>query len=228
MFIDTHAHITQFEPGVDKIICVGTTLEDSQKAIILAQKYENIYATVGIHPEEKCSDWDQFEELVQQPKVVGIGECGLDYHKSYDPTQKPIFEKQLAIARKFDLPLSIHSRDAGEDIKSIDVSENRGVFHCYSGPIEIPKNFFVSFAGNVTFKNAKDLQELARQIPLEKMLLETDSPLLTPEPLRGSQNRPENVRIIASKLAELKNVSLEEVDKITSKNAHELFHLTLH
>lgn len=228
MFIDTHAHITQFEPGVDKIICVGTTLEDSQKAIILAQKYENIYATVGIHPEEKCDDWERFEELVHQQKVVGIGECGLDYHLAYDPTQKPIFEKQLAIARKFDLPLSIHIRDAWEDVKTIDLSKNRGVFHCYSGPIEIPKNFYVSFAGNLTFKSAQKLQEVAREVLIERILLETDSPYLAPEPLRGSQNKPENVRIIASKLAELKNVSLEEVDKITSKNAHELFHLTLH
>lgn len=231
MFIDSHCHIAGPVTGVDKAICVGTTLEDSQQAILLAQKYDYIFATVGIHPIDgidSLQDWNQFEELIKQPKVVGIGECGLDYHHAYDPRQKPLFEKQLAIARKFNLPLSIHIRDAWGDVKTIDLSKNRGVFHCYSGPVEIPKNFYVSFAGNLTFRNAKNLQDLARQIPLEKMLLETDSPLLAPEPLRGSQNKPENVKIIASKLAELKSVSLDEVAAVTSKNAHELFHFPLH
>lgn len=231
MFIDSHAHITGPVEGIDKVICVGTTLEDSQKGILLAQKYNNIYATVGIHPIdgiESSVDWDRFEELIKQPRVVGIGECGLDYHKSYDPRQKPIFEKQLELARKFDLPLSIHIRDAWEDVKTIDLSKNRGVFHCYSGPIEIPKNFFASFAGNLTFKNAGELQELAEKIPLDRLLLETDSPYLAPEPLRGTQNKPENVKITAQYLAKLKNVSLEEVNEITSKNTNELFNLSLH
>ena len=222
MFIDSHAHITGPVEGVDKVICVGTTLEDSQNAILLAQKYDYIFATVGIHPHETCDDWDRFEELIQQPKVVGIGECGLDYHQSYDPRQKPVFVNQLAIARKFDLPLSIHIRDAWEDLKTIDLSKNRGVFHCYSGPVEIPKNFYVSFAGNLTFKNAQNLQELAKQISIDKILLETDSPYLSP--IRGEQNKPENVRITAQKLADIKGLTLEEIAKITSKNAYELFH----
>lgn len=226
MLIDTHAHITGPVSGVDKVICVGTDLDDSQVAILLAQKYGNIFATVGIHPVDGVNsiiDWDRFEELLRQPKVVGVGECGLDYHHTFDPKQKPLFKKQLAIAAKFNLPLSIHIRDAWKEIKNIDLSKNRGVFHCYSGPLEIPKNFYVSFAGNLTFKNATDLQNLARQIPLEKILLETDSPYLSPD--RGKQNEPKNVKIIASKLAELKNVNFEEVAEITSKNAYELFHL---
>lgn len=225
MFIDTHTHIISPADGVDKIILVGTDLDDSQKAILIAQQHENVFATVGIHPQNTCSDWERFEELVKQPKVVGIGECGLDYHQNYDPAQKQIFEKQLEIARKYDLPLSIHIRDAWEETKGIldSARMTRGVLHCYSGPPEIPKNFYVSFAGNVTFNNAKELQELAKNIPLEKILLETDSPYLAPEPVRGTQNFPENVKIIAQFLAKLKNVRLEEVAKITTENANKLF-----
>lgn len=227
MLIDSHAHITEQVEGVDYVINIGTDLEDSQKAINLAQKYKNIYATVGIHPEfaGKNIDWEIFEKLTQQPKVVGIGECGLDYHNGYDPLQKPLFEKQLEIARKYNLPLTIHIRDAWEEIKKIDLSKNRGVFHCYSGPMEIPDNFFVSFAGNLTFKNAKDLQETAKKIPLDKIILETDSPYLSPEPFRGQQNRPANVKIIAEKIAELKSIPFEEVAKITSQNAIKLYSL---
>lgn len=223
MFIDTHTHIIEPANGVDKIILVGTDLEDSQKAILTAQKHENVFATVGIHPEYAAQniDWDRFEELLKQPKVVAIGECGLDYHQNYDPAQRQVFEKQLEIARKFDLPLSIHIRDAWEELKNIDLSKNRGVFHCYSGDVNILKNFYVSFAGNVTFGSAKELQELAKNISLEKILLETDSPYLSP--IRGEQNFPENVKIIAQYLAKSKDVSLEEISKVTSENARKLF-----
>lgn len=230
MFIDTHTHIIEPANGVDKIILVGTDLEDSQKTILIAQQNKKVFATVGVHPEYAAQniDWDRFEELLKQPKVVAIGECGLDYHQNYDPAQRQVFERQLEIARKFDLPLSIHIRDAWDELKNIDLSKNRGVLHCYSGPLEIPKNFYVSFAGNVTFSNAKELQKLAEQIPLEKILLETDSPYLAPEPVRGTQNFPENVKIIASFLAKLKNVSLVEIAKITTENANKLFNFQLH
>ena len=228
MLIDTHAHISGPVSGVDKVICVGTDLDDSQKAIELAQKNDNIFATVGIHPVdgvESTIDWDRFELLLKQPKVVGVGECGLDYHQGYDPRQKPIFVSQMEIARKFDLPLSIHIRDAWEEMKHVDISKNRGVFHCYSGTLEIPKNFYVSFAGNLTFRNAKNLQELAKQIPLGKILLETDSPYLAPEPIRGSQNTPANVKIVAQKLADIKGLNLEDIEVETSRNATNLFNL---
>ena len=136
------------------------------------------------------------------------------------------FEKEADdIIQKAKKKASEFLSSQGEEIKNIDLPKNRGVLHCYSGPPEIPKNFFVSFAGNLTFNNAKNLQDLAKNIPLEKMLLETDSPLLAPEPLRGTQNFPENVKIIAQFLAKLKNVSLEEIAKITSENAQKLFKL---
>ena len=241
MLIDTHAHLNfpellkdidgvlerAKEAGIEKIICVGTNLEDSKMAIELAQKYESIFATVGIHPENNCEDWDEFEKLAKSPKVIGIGECGLD-NKVGLPNQKEIFEKQIKIAGKLDLPLVIHCRNAQEELvemlKQVQHDTLRGVLHCFAGGMEIPENFYVSFAGNVTFKNAKNLQELAKLIPLEKLLVETDCPFLAPEPLRGSQNEPVNVKITASKLAEIKNVSLEKIAEMTTKNANELFH----
>lgn len=242
MLIDSHAHLNFPEllsdidgvlerakiAGVEKIICVGTNLEDSKTAVALAQKYENLYATVGIHPNDDSSimvervNWSELENLAKQNKVVAIGECGLD-NKTSIPGQKEVFEKQIEIAKKLDLPLVIHVRDAWEEIKKIDLSNNRGVFHCYSGPAEFLPNFYISFAGNVTFGNAENLRELARTVPLEKMLVETDCPFLAPEPLRGSQNEPANVKITATVLAELHDVSLDELSKITTANAAKLF-----
>ena len=237
MIIDSHCHLTKnfFEnpaeiienakrAGVEKLICIGTTLADSQEAIDLAQKFDNVFATVGIHPEENCGNWEAFEKLITKPKVVGIGETGLD-NKIGKPGQKEVFEKQILLAKKYNKPLVIHVRDAWADIKKINLSGCRGVFHCYSGPAEIPNNFYVSFAGNVTFRNAKELQSLAKNIPLEKILLETDSPFLAPDPLRGSKNEPKNVKIIAEYLAKLKNISFEEISKITSNNTLKLFNL---
>ena len=210
------------EVGVEKMICVGTNLEDSQEAIEIANKFEGVYASVGIHPEGTCDDWEKFEELISKPKVVAIGECGLDYKVGL-PGQEGVFQKQIGIAKKLNLPLIIHCRDAQEDMSKIDLTANRGVLHCFAGGINIPDNFYVSFAGNVTFKNAPNLREVAKAIPLEKLLLETDSPLLAPEPLRGSKNSPKNVKIIASLLSELKGVPVEELEKITSENAARLF-----
>lgn len=230
MLIDSHAHITELSTGVDKVVNIGASLVDSRTAIELAQKYENIFATVGIHPNDNPTatadnvDWNQFEALAKMPKVVGIGETGLDYSRTHDrERQMALFQQQIDVAKKLDLPLSIHVRDAWDDILLFDLSNNRGVFHCYSGPAIIPFDFYVSFAGNVTFKNAKALQELARLIPPERLLVETDSPYLAPEPLRGSQNVPGNVKLVAAKLAELRDVTIEEIEEITSKNAEKLF-----
>lgn len=235
MLIDTHCHLTKRfwedstdiiawakEAGVEKFVCVGTNFEDSAEAIKVANKFEGVYASVGIHPEETCDDWEKFEELISKPKVVAIGECGLDYKVGL-PGQKEVFLKQIELAKKLNLPLIIHCRDAQEDMSKIDLTANRGVFHCFAGGINIPDSFYVSFAGNVTFKNAPNLREIAKTIPLEKLLLETDSPLLAPEPVRGSKNSPKNVKIIASLLSELKGVSVEELEKITSENAARLF-----
>lgn len=241
MIIDSHAHIEDFAPGVDKIINVGTSLSDSEKAIALAQRYPNIYASVGIHPNDDPSatvdnvDWKKFEELAKFPKVVAIGETGLDYSRGSDrDRQAALFEKQISIASKLNLPLSIHIRDAQEDLMTIlDSGQNdrlRGVFHCFSGNVDylnfilekLP-NFYISFAGNITFKNAKNLQELAKLVPLERLLIETDSPYLAPEPLRGTQNVPANVKITAQTLAKIKNTSFEEIAATTTKNAETLF-----
>lgn len=232
MFIDTHCHLTKrffedpgpviakaIEAGVDKMICVGTDLEDSKQAVEIANNYPQVFAAVGIHPTETCSDWESFEKLIQQPKVVAIGECGLE-----NDSGRTSFIQQISLAKKFDKPLIIHIRNAWEELSQIDLTNNRGVFHCFSGNVTtIQENFYISFAGNVTFKNAKELQEQAKLVPLEKLLLETDSPFLSPHPHRGSQNTPANVKIIATKQAELHNSTAEQVAQITSGNACKLF-----
>lgn len=256
MLIDTHCHLTkQFlddptetvhgakEGGVTKMICVGTSLEDSKEAIEIAQKFDGVFASVGIHPEENYPDWHDFEKLLSQPKVVAIGECGLDWSKLPQENkpkgreikkQNEIFLKQIELSVKYDLPLIIHVRDAQKNIiemfSHFEKPGLKGVFHCFSGEAnylgfilrQLP-DFYVSFAGNVTFKNAKELQELASLTPLNRLLVETDSPFLAPVPLRGSQNKPENVKIIASYLANLKGVGFEELAKKTSANASFLF-----
>lgn len=239
MLIDSHAHLNfpellsdidgvlarAKEAGVEKIINIGTSLADSRTAIELARKYDNLYATVGIHPDSpspSASDWSEFEKLAIALKVVAIGECGLD-NKTGLPNQKEIFEKQIEIARKLDLPLVIHVRDAWEEILKMDLSKNRGVFHCYSGSANFLPNFYYSFAGNITFKNAHQLRDTAKLVPLEKLLVETDCPFLAPEPLRGSRNEPANVRITVQTLAKVKNVGFKELAKATAKNAEKLF-----
>jgi len=235
MLIDSHCHLTKkffedprpivkaaLDNGVNRMVCVGTNLKDSQEAIEIASQFESVYAAVGIHPEETCDNWEEFEKLISQPKVVAVGETGLD-NKVGLPNQKEVFQRQIDLAKKYDKPLIIHVREAWEEIKEFDLSASRGVFHCYSGPTEIPPNFYVSFAGNVTFKNAPVLQALARAIPLEKMLVETDSPLLSPVPFRGQQNEPKNVKIIAAFIADIKSLNIYDVEKITSQNAKNLF-----
>ncbi len=242
MFIDTHTHIPEPAGEAEKIILVGTSLKDSQEAIKTAQENAGVFATVGIHPSDDPTataenlDWQKFKELAGQPKVVAIGECGLDYHQNQNiDRQRALFFKQIAVAAELNLPLSIHIRDARDDVMSLFTQElagAKGVFHCFSGDkayldfiLKKLPNFYLSFAGNVTFKNAKDLQELARLVPLEKLLLETDSPYLAPEPYRGLPNFPANVKITASRLAEIHGVSLAKIAEITSINANRLFHL---
>ncbi len=244
MLIDTHCHLTkQFlddptetikharENGIEKLICVGTNLEDSKEAIQIAHDFENVYASVGIHPEENCDNWDEFEKLISETKVVAIGETGLDY-KVGSPNQKEIFKKQIFFAEKYNKSLIIHIRDAQEELMRIlDTARmTRGVFHCFSGNPDYLKyvlnlGFYVSFAGNVTFKKAQELHELAKLVPLDRLLVETDSPFLSPEPLRGKQNTPTNVKIVAQYLANLKSVPFEELEKVTSNNATTLFNL---
>lgn len=248
MLVDSHCHLNfsdygqiidevvtrAKQAGVEKMINIGASMDDSAEAVGLAQKYEAMWATVGIHPNDDPTatienvDWEKFMALAKQPKVVAIGETGLDFSRSQDKDrQVALFQKQIGIATNLDLPLSIHVRDGQEDLMKLDIA-GRGVFHCFSGDQRyleyiLDRGFYVSFAGNVTFKNAPGLRELAKLTPLDRLLVETDCPYLSPEPLRGSRNEPANVKITATVLAEVKNVSFEELAQITTANCQKLF-----
>ncbi|MEK7534182.1 MAG: TatD family hydrolase [Patescibacteria group bacterium] len=264
--IDVHCHLNfhafekdydqviqnAFDAGVTKIINVGTKLDSSQKAVELAQKYENLYAIVGIHPhhaDKLDKGWDK--ELVKltknAKKVVGIGECGLDYfsYKSNDivdpKLQKEVFIKQIELAYKLKLPLQIHNRHAGKDILDILINHKSyllnppGMFHCMSQDIDLLRKvlnlgFYVGFDGNITYKGLAQgetttLKDLVKYAPLNRIVTETDSPFLTPEPKRGSRNIPFYVILVGKKVAEIKNVSFAKVRRQTIENANAIFKL---
>jgi len=252
MLFDTHTHLNaeQFEDdleetiqraldaGMEKMIVVGFDRPTIEKAMELIGKYTFLYASVGWHPvdaidmTEKDLLW--IEELTKHPKVVALGEMGLDYHwdKSPKAIQKEVFRKQIQLAKKVKLPIIIHNREATADIVEIlreeDAKEVGGVMHCYGGSIETAKeciemNFYISLGGTVTFKNAKKPKEVAAGIPLEKLLIETDCPYLAPTPHRGKRNEPSYVQLVAEEIAKIKGISYEEVAKTTTKNAKKLF-----
>lgn len=263
--IDVHCHLnfqrfekdydvvikSAFEAGVTKIINVGTKIDSSEWAVELAQKYENLYAIVGVHPHhaDKLEEgwFRQLEELAKKPKVVGIGEIGMDYfsYKSNDivdpKLQKEVFIKQIELAHKLKLPLQIHNRQAGKDI--IDILLNHksyllnppGMFHCFAGNMDFLKSaldlgFYIGFDGNITYNGLApgedtDLKDLAKYVPMDRILVETDSPYLTPEPKRGGKNMPEYVIITAKFIAELKGINFEEFEAKTTENALRLFSL---
>lgn len=251
--IDTHAHLQSsdigdvervineaLDCGVEKIICVGYDIPSSIEAVEIAKKYKNIYAIVGVHPgelENLQSDYLQvLENLCQSKKVVAIGEIGLDYHyKPYDKVlQSKVFVEQINLANKLKLPICIHSRDATGDLVQIlkdneHLLNNAGVLHCFGesfGTFNIIKkyNFKISIGGVLTYKNAKNVQEVISKIPMEYIMLETDCPWLTPEPFRGKEkNQPKYVGCVCEKLAELKGITKEEAEKITTNNAINLF-----
>ena len=252
MLIDTHAHLNNEdlyvkrhelvaraqEAGVKKIIIAGYDISSSLQAVNIAMEIPCCYALVGIHPHD-ASQWKNggeeiIKQLTKNEKVIGIGEIGLDYY--HDPSsrelQKKTFINQILLAKQISLPISIHDRDAHGDIieiiKTQQAGINGGVLHCFSGSLEMAKycieqGFYLSFAGPITFKNAVKLQEIVRKVPLERLLVETDSPYLTPVPYRGKQNEPSFVRFTAAKVAELKEVSLAEVIIATGENARRLF-----
>ena len=253
MFIDIHAHLNderllcQIEQvvakanqnKVEKIICVGCDLKTSQKAVELAKMFENVFACIGIHPEYASkmqdNDLEIIKELANNKKVVAIGEIGLDYHYEGFEKEKQIalFEKQIILADSLNLPIQIHSRDATGDTLSV-LNRNReylkhgGVFHCYSGSVEtmrevVALGFKISFGGVLTFKNARSLLDVAREIPLEAVLFETDCPYLAPTPHRGETNEPKNVIFVAQKFADIRGLGLEEIEKIAEKNTFEVF-----
>jgi TatD DNase family protein len=255
MLFDTHAHLNAIqynddlqevidralEEGVSNIVVVGFDRPTISRAIELAEQYPFIYAAVGWHPVDAIDmteeDLQMIEQLAAHPKVVALGEMGLDYYwdKSPKEVQKEVFRKQIALAKKVKLPIIIHNREATADIIEILKEENAaevgGIMHCFTGSVEVAKqcidmNFYISFGGPVTFKNAKKPKEVAKEIPLEHLLIETDCPYLTPHPFRGKRNEPSYVKYVAEAIAELKEVSFEEVAQKTSDNAKKLFGIT--
>ncbi|MEI2442775.1 TatD family hydrolase [Priestia megaterium] len=252
MLFDTHVHLNAeqyeddlqevinraLEKDVQNMVVVGFDEPTIKKAIQIAETYDFIYASVGWHPVDAIDMTDEhlawIEELAQHPKVVALGEMGLDYHwdKSPKEVQKDVFRRQIRLARKVNLPIIIHNRDATEDVVTIlkeeHVEEVGGIMHCFTGSIEVAKqcmdmNMYISFGGPVTFKNAKKPKEVATELPLDKLLIETDCPYLTPHPFRGKRNEPGYVSYVAEQIAELKGITYEELADITTANAKKLF-----
>lgn len=229
--------------GVTKLISAGYSLESSIKAKELSEKYEFIYSTAGISPNDIPQSenelWimlDKIKEIAKQNnKNVAIGEIGLDYYWNQDnkEVQKKAFIEQIKIANELNLPIVIHTREAVADTIEILIQnrvEKRGVFHCCPQNRELVKEalklgYYISFAGPITFKNSKNASEIISMVPNDRILIETDSPYLTPEPFRGKRNDPRNVKYVAQKIAEVKNLELEEIAKITYENAKKVFEI---
>lgn len=252
--IDSHCHL-DMEPykrdldqvlararaeGVSRVVTIGIDRSSSQAALELADRYPSVHATVGIHPHDAESASEQelraVAELASRPGTVAWGEIGLDYAKKYSPaeSQRQVFARQLELARDLDLPVIIHDRDAHRDtleiLKRHEPYPAGGVMHCFSGDTALAREimelgFFLSIPGIVTFKNARQLQQVAADIPLESMLLETDGPFLAPVPHRGKRNEPAFLIHTARKVAELRGISVEEVARATTANTRRLFGL---
>ncbi len=247
MFIDTHCHLSRedyddidkvikedIEAGVDKIVVSGCSRESIDEVMKLRDKYDIVYVTIGYHPEYADSvrekDLDYLKRLLSEKKVVGIGEIGLDYHYTKENRDKQIwlFEEQLKIAEEFNLPVVIHSRDATQDtINTLKKYRVKGIIHCFSGSLETAKmyismGFLLGIGGVVTFKNSK-LKDVVKEISLEFIVLETDSPYLAPVPYRGKVNSSKYLEYIAKFISDIKNISVSELAEITSKNASCLF-----
>lgn len=253
MFIDVHAHLNDDkysnnlqevlskakQNNVGVIICSGYDEKSSKSALNLASRFENVYCTIGMHPHDAKYYNDEFEnvikDLASNRKVLAIGEIGLDYHYDLSPRdiQRQVFEKQIVLAHELQLPIVIHTREAIKD--TIDIlNKNKNLlkqgflFHCYNASKEITtkllnENCYFSFGGTSTFKNATNIREVIELIPIGKILLETDCPYLTPHPFRGEINEPYYIPLIAEKIAEIKGVSLKEVEQITTNNAKRFF-----
>lgn len=256
MLVDSHCHIPMLgkemdvnevianakELGVEHMLCVSVDLETYPEILSLAEQYDCIYASVGVHPNTSLQEEVSQETLVQlasNRNVVAIGETGLDYYRSTGDLewQRERFRTHIRAAKSVNKPLIIHTRDVGEDITRIlqeeGANEVGGVMHCFVEDWEIAQkamdmNFYISFSGIVTFKNAKEVQAVAKQVPLERMLVETDSPYLTPVPYRGKPNQPGYTRYVAEFIAELHGTSLEQVAKRTTENFFKLFKINNH
>lgn len=255
MFVDTHAHLDfesfdddrdaviqrAIENKLSAIITIGTSLETSRQAIRFAENYASIYAAVGVHPSDCAEadekDYQEIEKLAANKKVIAIGEIGLDYYRMYTDkeTQKNAFKKQIQIARKVKLPVIVHTRESQNDAIQMLVDEGAndvsGVLHSFSGTSDILEkalstNFYISYTGGVTFKNSTT-DDLVANTPVERLLLETDSPFITPVPFRGKRNEPSYVIHTAKRIAEIKGISVEKLAEITTENARHLFGLSI-
>ncbi len=253
MLIDTHAHLyyhqfdndrheviqRAFDANVKQIINIGTDIETSRQSIDLAEKYGGLFAVAGIHPNDakKFDDkaLQQLKEFCRHPKVVAVGEIGLDFYRDWAPVevQRQAFRQQIKLAKEMGLPIVIHNRQAGREIIDILKCEGTdgltGVFHCFSEDVRIAEEvlelgFYISFTGNITFKKS-ELPAVAKIVPLDRLLLETDSPFLSPEPKRGRRNEPAHVMYIAQKLVEINEVEVAKLEEITTANAERLFKL---
>lgn len=223
--------------GVERFLCVNVDREHQAQVLAIAQQYPDVFASVGLHPSEAVSDLMSDEEILnaaKHAKVVAIGETGLDYH--YNDTgldqQRDSFKQHIRLACELDLPLIIHTRAAQQDTLDIMNSEGAsacgGVMHCFTESLEMAEQamamgFYISISGIVTFKNAANVQQVAKAVPLERLLIETDAPYLTPVPYRGKPNGPQHVGLVAEKIAELKGLSVVEVAKQTTENFYQLF-----
>lgn len=251
MLFDTHAHYddeafdTDREAlltamprrGVGRIVNPGCTVASSRTAVALAERYDHVYAAVGIHPEE-CGDFvpehiDELRRMAAHEKVVAIGEIGLDYHWPENPShemQQTVLRQQLALAQELQLPVIIHDRDAHADTLAIvrEFPGLQGVFHCYSGSVEMAREilamgWYLGFDGPLTYKNARKAIAVAKEVPLDRMLIETDSPYLPPVPHRGERNDSTLVSFVCGKLAEIREISHEEMERITWENGCRFF-----
>lgn len=254
---DTHCHLddSRFDEdreklienlrkgGIDRLVTAGYSLEGSKRAIELSEKYDFIYATIGISPndvpetiEKLDEELKQIEEIyINAQKVVAVGEIGLDYYWNTEnkEIQKQAFIKQIELANKLKLPIQIHTRDAVMD--TLEILKNypvikKGIFHCCPFNRELVKEaiklgFYISFAGPTTFKNAKNASEIIKFVPEDRMLVETDSPYLSPEPFRGKRNDPRNLQYIVKKIAEVKEKSFEDIEKTVYENANRIFNI---
>lgn len=254
MLFDTHAHLDDgnfdadrdemirraWDAGVAYIVNAGINLESSAESIRLAEKYDFIYAAVGIHPhdtgEAGPSYLEELEKMAAHPRVVALGEIGLDYYRDLSPrpVQRRLFREQLELAGKLNLPVIIHDREAHGDMLDILRKEGQGlpggVMHCFSGSWEmaaecLAMGFYISFAGPVTFPNASRLKDIAARVPLDRLLVETDAPYLAPAPHRGKRNEPAHVNFVLEEIARLKGIDKAEMAKICTENGKRLFRI---
>ena len=253
MFVDSHCHLTYEPISndvekiineckinkINKLLTISTDLQTSKDSILIADKYINVFCAIGMHPCNTKAEFDKFEEITkiskQSKKIIGIGETGLDYYRltSDKAIQIESFYKHIELADKLKIPVIIHNRNADKDLINI-ISESvkkksiNFLIHCFTGTVELAKKFldlncFISFSGIITFKNSYDLRKAVKYVPIEKMMIETDSPFLTPEPFRGKSNTPSMVKYVAKTIADIKKISIDEVGSKTSYNFDNFF-----